>query len=631
MQVNKARKIIEVVMRREKSHTQNFTLEFRRRAAFLLLLAVLLLVSASSVAAQGGDFRVDYTVEVANTNAHLFHVTADVKGVRGEQLDLALPTWTPGWYTVENYAKNILRMKFTDAEGHALPHQMTRKQTWRVTTNGAREVLIDFDYFANVLALNQAKVTNDYAFFTGTELFLEAVGRRASPSSVRFKIPAGWQIASALKETSDPSVFTAPDYDTLVDSPTELGRFDVTRFEVEGKPHYFVSNPAGAYPQEKRERLAVMLAKIVEAERAVFNDLPYEKYVYFYFFAPSESNASGGLEHNNSHVVIGMRSRDPEPEGLTSIAAHEFFHLWNVKRLRPAEMFPYDYSRDQETPSLWVSEGFTNYYGELARYRATLRTRDEFLQTVAGAVAGVETNDARAFISPSDASVSTWLCYDTSCAFQISYYTQGQNLGALLDLSIRHDSQNAHDLDEVMRTLYTNFYKRGRGFAPEDFIATVSKLAGRDYREFFRRYVTGTEVPDYDEIFGYAGYRLEKATRKFPSLGVNFNPTDQGLVVNNIAPDGAAARAGLMAGDVLVKIDDTSLRASPGGGVSLAAILQGKIDQTVKLTVKRGSDEKTLEAKVGSRETSDYKLTEVANPTPEQLKVREGWLKTTPR
>jgi predicted metalloprotease with PDZ domain len=374
-----------------------------------------------------------------------------------------------------------------------------------------------------------------------------------------------------------------------------------------------------------------MLAKIVAAERAVFGELPYEKYIYFYFLARSESNASGGLEHNNSHVAVGRSPNNLEPEGLTGLAAHEFFHLWNVKRLRPVEMWPYDYSRDQETPSLWVSEGFTNYYGSLSTYRAGLNTKDDFLRSVAGAAAGVETNDARAFISPSDASTSTWLCYDTPCAFQISYYTQGQNLGALLDLAIRHDSGGAHDLDEVMRTLYTNFYKRGHGFTPEDFIGTVSKFAGRDYRDFFRRYITGTEVPNYDQIFGYAGYRLDKVTRQLPSLGVNFNPTEQGLVVTNLAPDGAAARAGVMTGDVLLKIDDTSLRATPGGGISIASILQGKIDQTVKLNIKRGGDEKTLEARVGSRETNDYRLVEVANPTPDQLKVREGWLKTMPR
>jgi predicted metalloprotease with PDZ domain len=611
--------------RQPRNHAPRFT----RRLSLLLLLAAL--ACASAARAQEDRLRVDYTVEVANAGAHLFHVTTDVRGVRDAQIDLALPAWTPGWYTVENYAKNILRMRFTDGKGRELRHQLTRKQTWRVETNGAREVRIEFDYLANVLALNQAKVTTDFAFFTGTQLFLEPIGHRDAPSSVRFKAPEGWQIVSALKETSDPNVFTAPDYDTLVDSPTELGRFDVTRFEVEGRPHFFVSTPAGAYSKEKRDRLAPMLARIVEAERAVFDDLPYDKYVYFYFFAAAESNASGGLEHHNSHVVVGGRSRDPEPEALTSIAAHEFFHLWNVKRLRPAEMWPYDYSREQETPSLWVSEGFTNYYGSLARYRAGLATREEFLQSVAGAISGVEQNPARAFVSPSDASVSTWLCYDTPCAFQISYYTQGQNLGALLDLSIRHDTANARGLDDVMRALYDERYKCGRGFTPEDFVSTVGRVAGRDYRDFFRRYAVGTEVPPYDQIFGYAGYRLDRATSRQPSLGASFNAGESGLEVTDLAPEGPAARAGLQRGDVITKIDGAALRSSAGGGVSLAGALANRIDQTVRITVRRGGGEKTLDVKVGSRETGGYKLVEVSNPTPEQSKVREGWLKTAGR
>ncbi|MFN2480637.1 MAG: M61 family metallopeptidase, partial [Pyrinomonadaceae bacterium] len=594
-------------MRRENSSplpsAQSRTL---RHVAHLLLLAVIACGAASPAAAQERDqFRVDYTVEVASTSPPLFHVTADVKNLRDSQLDLSLPTWTPGWYTVENYAKNILRFKVTGSTGKPLSHRMTRKQTWRVFAGDHKQIRIEFDYFANVLALNQAKITKDYAFFTGTQLFLEPVGHRASPSSVRFKVPEGWQLVSSLKETGEPFVFTAPDYDTLVDSPTEMGRFDVVRFEVEGKPHLFVSTPAGAFPKEKGERLAPMLAKIVEAQRAVFNDLPYEKYVYFYFFAPAESNADGGLEHNNSHVAVGVGSRNPEPEQLTGLASHEFFHTWNVKRLRPAEMWPYDYSREQETPSLWVSEGFTNYYGSLSNYRASLRRKEEFLQSVAGAAGGVEGNDARGYISPSDASTSTWLCYDTPCVFQISYYTQGQNLGALLDLSIRHDTAGARSLDDVMRTLYADFYKRGRGFTAEDFLNAFGKLAGRDYRDFFRAYVTGTEVPPYDQIFGYAGYRLEKSARKVPYLGVSFNATEQGLEVTDIAPDAAAARAGVLKGDVVTSLDEKPLRAAPGGEFSLTSLLQGKIDQTVKLVVKRGAEEKTLEAKVGSRELAD--------------------------
>ncbi|MCA1815274.1 MAG: PDZ domain-containing protein [Acidobacteria bacterium] len=603
-----------------------FAPSFKNRIALLLLLASLFAASASRASAQGNQFRVDYTVEVASTGAHLFHVTADFQGVREPAIDLALPTWTPGWYTVENYAKNVLRMKFTDGEGHALAHRLTRKQTWRVETGGAREIKVEFDYFANVLALNQAKITDDFAFFTGTQLFLEPAGHRAAPYTVRLKVPAGWQIVSALKETNDREVFTAPDYDTLVDSPTEAGRFDVTRFEVEGKPHLFVSTPAGAYPQEKRERLAQMLARVASAQSAIFGGLPYEKYIYFYFFARAESNAGGALEHNNSHVAFG-RSPQAAPEDLTGTASHEFFHLWNVKRIRPAEMFPYDYSRENETPSLWVSEGFTNYYGSLATYRASLRTREEFLQSVAGAVGGVELNEARAFVSPADASVSTWLCYDTPCAFEISYYTQGQNLAALFDLSIRHDTAGAHSLDDVMRSLYENFYKRGRGFTEEDFVSTVSRISGRDYKDFFRRYVVGTEVPPYDQIFAYAGYRLERASHKSPNLGVRFNATEQGLEIVDVGADTPGARAGLQRGDLVTKIDDARPRSSPGGGFSLTNALEGKIDQNVKLTVRRGADEKVLEAKIGSRELTDYKLVEVASPTPEQLKVREGWLK----
>jgi predicted metalloprotease with PDZ domain len=596
-----------------------------KRRQFLLIIVVA--TCALHAAAQDASFRVDHTVEVVPAE-HVFHVTTTLHNIQQPELDLALPTWTPGWYTIEDYAKNILRMKFTDAAGRPLAHRLIRKQTWRVETNDGRDIRVEFDYFANVLALNQAKVTTDYAFFTGTQLFLEPVGHRDAPSTVQLKVPAGWEIVSALKETRDPAVFMAPDYDTLIDSPTELGRFDVTRFEAEGKPHFFVSTPKGSFSKEKRERLAPMLARIVTAERAVFNDLPYEKYVYFYFLAQAESKASGGLEHNNSHVVVGRLPNNLQPEALIGTAAHEFFHLWNVKRVRPAEMFPYDYSREQESPSLWVSEGFTNYYGALSIYRAGLRPKEEFLRSVAGAIGGIEQNEARNYISVADASTSTWLCYDTSCAFQISYYTQGQNLAALLDLSIRHDSGGMHNLDELMRGLYNDFYQRGRGFTAADFASAASRLAGRDYGGFFRQYVTGTDVPPYDEIFGYAGYRVEKTQNTVATLGVALNLYEQNIIAVNVAPGGEGARAGIVVGDLLLKIDDALV---PVGGPPIPSLLQGKIGQTIKLTVRRGADEGVLNARVGSFQTTNYRLVEMQNPTSEQLRLRESWLRVPAR
>lgn len=590
--------------------------------------AVLVVVAAASPAqAQRESLRIDYTVKVESVRDQLFHVTADVRNIRQPRLDLSLPTWTPGWYTVENYGKNILRFQVTDARGRRLPHSMTRKQTWRVATAGLDRVKVEFDYRANVLGLNQAKITNDWAFFTGIQLFLLAEGHCASPSSVRFDVPDNWKIISALKETRNAKVFTAPDYDTLVDAPTEMGNFDVVPFEVEGKPHFFVATPAGVFPKDQNARLADMLTRIALAQRDVFGELPYEKYVYFYFFAPPESNAGGGLEHLNSHVVIGAGGLNVKAESLTGIASHEFFHLWNVKRLRPAEMWPYDYSRENESPLLWFSEGFTNYYGALAEYRAGTMTRERFLETVGGAAGGIESNEARKYISPADSSVSTWLGYDTPKAFDISYYTQGQNLGALLDLSIRQDTANARSLDDVMRTLYQEFYKRGRGFTTEDVVAVITRLTRRDYRDFFRRHIAGVEVPPYDRIFGYAGYRFQKTTEQVPRLGIGLNPMPEGAQVTSVVPNSPAAEAGLAPGDLIETLDGTVLKPDETGNISLREILARKLGRTVKLGIRRGTQERTLEAKVATREETSYRLVELPRPTAAQLKIREGWLR----
>jgi predicted metalloprotease with PDZ domain len=599
-----------------------------RAVTFALAVWVGLVLTALSVEAQPRQsLRIEYTVKVQSVKDHLFHVTADVRNIRQPRLDLSLPTWTPGWYTVENYARNILRFHVTDARGRRLPHSMTRKQTWRVQTAGLDRIKVEFDYSANVLGLNQAKITNDWAFFTGIQLFLLAEGHRGAPATVRFDVPDNWRIISALKETRDAKIFTAPDYDTLVDAPTEMGNFDVIPFDVEGKPHFFVATPAGVFPKDQHARLADYLRRIALVQRNIFGELPYEKYVYFYFFAPPESNAGGGLEHLNSHVVVGAAGANPRAEFLTGIASHEFFHLWNVKRLRPAEMWPYDYSREQESPLLWFSEGFTNYYGVLAEYRAGTVTRERFLRAVGDAAGGVESNEARKYISPADASVSTWLGYDTPTAFGISYYTQGQNLGALLDLSIRQDTSGTRSLDDAMHTLYQEFYKRGRGFTNADVIAVINRLTRRDYADFFRRHITGVEVPPYDKIFSYAGYRFQKTTEKVARFGINFNPSPEGAQVTNVLPDSPAAEAGLASGDLIRTIDGTVVKPDETGNISFREVLARKIGQTVKLSIKRGTEERTLDVKVGSREETNYRLVELPRPTAAQLKIREGWLR----
>jgi predicted metalloprotease with PDZ domain len=590
------------------------------RALFFLAIAATWLAFANPTLA-ADQFKVDYTVAVKSTSEQLFHVTADIRNISQNSLDLSLPTWTPGWYTIENYYRNVLRFSVTGPKGNRLQPIMTRKQTWRVETRGLNAIKVEFDYHATVLALNQAKIASDYAFFTGTELFLEPVGHRSSPSTVRFQIPSGWQIISALKETADPMLFTASDYDNLVDCPTEMGNFDIARFDVEGKPHYFVATPRGSLSSEKTESLTRMLASVAKAQSAIFGGLPYEKYIYFYFFSRPESNAAGALEHANAHVAF---ARFREPDALIRTASHEFFHLWNVKRLRPAEMWPYDYSRENETPLLWVSEGFTNYYAMKALYRAGLRNRDQFLESVQAAMDGVEGNSARAYIPPASASVSTWVGYDTPVAFGISYYTQGQNLGALLDLSILHDSKARYGLDDVMRQLYLDFYEKGKGFTTEDMISVINHLTGRDYHEFYRRYVWGVEVPPYSEILGYAGYSVDTGSRKSASLGMQLDGTEQGIKIVGLTKDGPAAKAGLHTGDVLVAIDGIEFKSRMQEAFDR---IERRIGQRVQFAIVRSGTPSTIGVEVGSTDQPAYKIVESKTSTPEQLAVREAWLK----
>lgn len=585
------------------------------RVSILLFLLVLFVQSSS---AQSGELDITYTVLLRDTASRQFHVTTDIKNIRQDKLELALPTWTPGWYVVENYAKNVIRFDVTDGGGKRLQPLMTRKQTWSVPTKGVSSIKITYSYRATILGLNQAKVGDDYAFFTGVQLFLEPLGHRNTSSTLKFQIPQGWKLMSPLKSTSDPMTFTAADYDTLVDAPAMMGSFDIHPFEVNGKPHYFTAYPAGRFSAEKSKRFTEMLAGAIKAQGAIFGDLPYEKYIAFYFFQPAESNASGALEHLNSYVAFAPAGERSTPEGIIGTASHEFFHVWNVKRIRPAEMWPYDYSKENETNSLWFSEGFTNYYAVLSNYRAGNVTREQFLNATGGAAAAIENTEARKFIPPANSSVITWVGYDTPQAFSISYYTQGQNIAALLDLSIRHDTNAMAGLDDVFRALYNDNYKKGKGFTTDELIAIVSRITKKDYRRFFDRYIFGVEVPDYDAIFGYSGFKLERRTQSTSEFGFSGRPRTGGLTLNDVEPGSPASAAGLHAGDVITRIDGEAVF-----GANMGA-LAGK---DVKLTVLRGGAEIEIPMKVGSREFQSFSLTEMPNATPQQVAVRNAWLK----
>ena len=577
-------------------------------ATWIGACALVLCGAPAAAQTRQDPFRAEYTVEVKDTAAHLFHVTATFRGLQQPQLDLALPVWTPGWYTIENYGKNVLRFTATNGAGVRVRTSLVHAQTWSIDTRGIDRVTAEFDYVATISAVNQAKITSTYAFFTGTQLFLEPVGHRAAPATVRFVLPRGWRIASALRDTPDSVVYTATDYDALVDAPTMLGLFDLYRFDVDGTPHFFVQKSAGPIPADSVAAATARFATMVRTARDIFRSLPYQKFLVFSLPDTAESHADGALEHSNSYV-----GAEGPMTGLPYPNTHEFFHVWNVKRIRPAEMWPYDYSRPNETPSLWVSEGFTSYYGDLLSYRS-FGGDSAFLAHLDGAINFIENNEARRYISPSDASISTWLGYDTPVAFSISYYAQGHVLGALLDLSVLHDTNGRRGLDDIMRELYRQFYQKGKGFTPDDLRRTVSAVAGRDYTDFFRRYVTGLDVPSYDAIFTNAGFKRAR----LGYLGALARPTPAGYRIGSTVPGSPAALAGFQRGDLFISADGIPVKVgAPGLG-------GGTPDQRVQYVVNRNGKEVSVTATLGIR----YVLQPLSDQsvTAAQLAVRRRWL-----
>lgn len=614
-----------------------------QRALHLVLTSTLFiaaLFSTPGVVAQGarrGVFRAEYTVEVRNVAARLFHVSATFSNLRQPYLDLALPVWTPGVYRAANYALNVRRFTVLDQAGNRLRAPKVQPSTWRIETRGLNQVTVEFDYIATDLSWNGAAITPRFAFFTGTQLFLEPVGHRNTPPTVRFHVPGGWGIASALHETSDSTVFTARDYDELVDAPTVLGSFDVTRLEAEGKPHFIVRAPADAQCTDNWPRLMEAIPKIIAVQRSIFGSLPYDKYV---FFCVADLDG-GSLEHGNSFVTSEL--------GAVNIA-HEFFHLWNVKRIRPAEMWPYDYSRVNPGPSLWVAEGITSYYEAMTAYRAGLDqggdipaegvgpevagpVRDAehlLIDHLAFRISGIEGNPERQYYSPSDASTSDGLSYGGGA--WPNYYWTGEILGALLDLSILRDTHGRRRLDDVMRALYTQRYEKGRGFTPDDLIRIVSATAGRDYTDFFRRYVTGTEVPPYERIFGYAGYRLSHSTRKFGALGgINARSTPEGRRAYQIAAGSRAARAGIQVGDVILSVNGVPIHQVPlmnlYGKNWIGGTFVGRAGEPVVLKILRDGKEQDIPVTLGAREETNFRIENDPAATTEQLSVRSAWLK----
>jgi predicted metalloprotease with PDZ domain len=481
-------------------------------------------------------YNISYQLSMPNPATHLFEVRLTVETPQvAEAVDFQMPRWSPGRYAVFDFARNVQEVRATTfcappafCDAATLPVTRLDTQTWRVFPNKAQGVALSYKVFANDLSGTFSQLDARHANFNGGSIFMYVVGHKPDPVRLSIDAPAGWRIINAASASADGRVWQFPNYDILVDTPTEIAPdFTVDEFKVDGKTYRVMVHSFG---EEKNQRPALVqqIERVVRAETALMGTPDYESYLFMMHFDPTAPRGDG-MEHLASTQIISTRALGDKDVLANAVdtAAHEFFHVWNVKRLRPVELGPWDFTRPLNTRSLWIAEGLTNYYGNLMQRRAGIWTDEAFLRALARSIGSVENAPGSRLTSAEEASLIASFIDRTPHAQRtnlaettVSYYAKGEVIGIVLDLLLRGKTRGRASLDDVMRRMYEEFYVRspqatyylrGRGYTGADFERTSSQVAGTDMSEFFARHVRGTEVLPYEEAFAYVGLRLVRS------------------------------------------------------------------------------------------------------------------------
>ena len=567
------------------------------------------------------NIRYDVTFDSATAARRTIQVAMSFDvGPAAAPVLLSVPAWTPGAYELSNFARWISRFS-ASAGDRALSWDKSDPDTWRIRPTGAGRVTVHFEYLADTLDNAMAWSRQDFLLFNGTNLFPYPEGRGFDfPATVSVSTQPGWQVATGMKPARAPRTWTERNYHDLVDMPFFIGRFDFDSTVINGKVTRFASYPVGSLQGDTRKTFEDQVGKAIPAMAAVFQETPWDAYTVMTIFDSSYGGGSA-LEHQSSHVGIYNPMMIGTPL-LVSITAHEIFHAWNVKRLRPQDMVPYEYERAEPTTWLWVSEGITDYYADLALVRGGIVDSAIFMGLTAEKIQTVAEAPPTAL---QDASLSTWIHPTDGSGYL--YYPKGSLAGLLLDIAIRDATDNRRSLDDVMRGLYRTTYKAGRGFTSADWWSAVSRAAGgKSFADFDAHYVDGRDPYPYDAMLALAGFRLAADTIREPRLGLGGAADSAGVRITAIQPGGAAEAAGVRVGDILVALGDVAI-SDPNFGPAYRARFKDAEGQDLPIKVRRGGELLTLTGKVRLLEQVNAHVEADPNASAKAVRVRNGILR----
>ncbi len=604
--------------------------------------ATLLLLLALHFSTASAAEPLHYELGFEHPSTHLMDVTIRASGLEGAAADFEMPDWAPGSYYIQNYAVNVQRFRATGPSGKELVWRKTDSQTWHVELSGANTATIQYQVFGDTLRNNQADYDEKHAFIGGPSVWMYLVGGKERPIELTIAVPSGWKVATGMEHTSD-HTFHAENYDWFADAPLEISNFAEQDFQVMGTTYHVI-----VHDVEGRQDFSKFTAdtqKFVEQLVPIFASVagttlqaaPFKDYYFLFHIWPG---TGGGLEHLNSTQInfqkdwndnSTVQNFGTQYELKLFVASHEFFHAWNVKRLRPRPLGPFDYSQMVHTPSLWISEGLTSYYGALALVRAGLITPQHYLDGIGRLLTKFDSEPGRSERSIEDTSWDTWfpnggvVQQKTNLANTwYSYYDGGQVMGHILDFAIREKTNNRKSLDDWMRLLYSRYALPKPGFEPEDPARAASEVAGADLNDIFTRYISGKEAIPYEKYFAYAGIAVTSTVDSSkPWIGVEFKKGDDShYTVRNVIPGSPAESAGLDLDDVIIAIDGHTV-GSRGPADAISEHKPGDVIHVVVMRIERIEE---LTVTVGSNPHPTYTLKPVDHPTAEQKAIYNSWL-----
>ncbi|MBD2445125.1 M61 family metallopeptidase [Dolichospermum sp. FACHB-1091] len=567
--------------------------------------------------------QIHYLVAMSQPETHLFEVTLHIVNYTSEILDLKMPVWTPGSYLVREYARNL--QDFTAfANTEHLPWRKVSKNHWQVEKADISQVTLSYRIFANELSVRTNHLDANHGYFNGAALFFRIPNWENLPLKITVIPPhPQWQITTALPTVSETkNTFLAADFDTLVDSPFEIGCHQLHKFEVLNKPHELAIWGKGNFQPQK---MINDFQKIIEIEAQIFDGLPYDRYVFLLHLF---QQAFGGLEHKNSCSLIYQRFgfRTPDKyEPFLQLVAHEFFHLWNVKRIRPQGLEIFDYDQENYTPSLWFCEGTTSYYDLIIPLRAGIYNTQAYLNYLSKEITRYLMTPGRKVQPLSESSFDAWIKLyrpdANSGNSQISYYLKGEMVSLLLDLLIRVHHENKRSLDDVMRQMWQQFGQAEIGYTPEQLEEVIESVADMDLGDFFKRYLHGLEDLPFNQYLQHFGLQLVEEKNEEPYLGVRINSENGREIIKFVEADSPAQKAGIDAGDELLAIDGIKV-----GNQLNARLKDYQANDLIQVTVFHQDELRTYSITLAAAIPGKYQLKSVENPSSREMENFVGWL-----